>query len=193
VLYRVNVGGERLEASDSGPDWLPDTERNPSWFGNARLSGSRTNRTDDRIATTSAVPDGTPESVFQQQRYDPDVKDSLTDDVELQYRFPVTKGRYVVRLYFAETYYGDSGWSDYQKSGPRRFEVEVEDEKVLDDYDMYRKLGHDRGTMKSFTVESKDGVVNVVFEHEKGDPMVAGIAVVRYDGKKDDDGKGKKK
>jgi hypothetical protein len=157
------------------------------------------NQTDDRIATTSAVPDGTPEGVFQHQRYDPDVKGSPTDDVELQYRFPVTKGRYVVRLYFAETYFGDSGGSDYKKSGPRKFEVEVEDEKVLDDYDMYSELGHDRGTMKSFVVESKDGVINVVFEHKKGDPMVAGIAVVRDDGKKGgdgkkgDDGKGKKR
>ena len=184
VLYRVNVGGKRLKASDGGPDWLPDTERNPSWFGNALVSGSQTNQTNDRISTTSSVPDGTPETVFQSQRYDPDVKDDATDDVEMQYRFPVTNGRYVVRLYLAETNFGDSGWSDYKKSGQRRFDVEIEDEKVLDDYDMYRALGHDRGTTKSFTVESKDDVVNVVFRHKKGDPTVAGIEVVRDGGKK---------
>ncbi|WP_327053500.1 malectin domain-containing carbohydrate-binding protein [Halomicrococcus gelatinilyticus] len=188
VRYRINVGGERLKASDGGPDWLPDTERNPSWFGNARLSGSRTNRTSDQIATTSAVPDGTPEAVFQRQRYDPDVKGDPTDDVEMQYRFPVENGRYVVRLYFAETYFGETGWRDYKKSGPRKFAVEVEDETVLDDYDVYRELGHDRGTTKSFAVESEDGVLDVVFRHKKGDPTVAGIEVVRDDGEESDDG-----
>ncbi|WP_231182817.1 malectin domain-containing carbohydrate-binding protein [Haladaptatus sp. DYF46] len=179
VRYRVNVGGRRLQASDGGPDWLADGENNPTRFGNARISGSHTNQTDDPMTMTPAVPKGTPEAVFQSRRYDADVKDDHSDDREMQYRFPVQSGTYEVRLYFVESYFDDSGWNDYEKGGPRKFDVEVEGKRVLHKYDMYKELGHDRGTMKSFTVTVRDGVLNVKFLHDKEDPMLSGIEIVR--------------
>ncbi|WP_435154441.1 malectin domain-containing carbohydrate-binding protein [Haladaptatus sp. DFWS20] len=185
VLYRVNVGGKRIPMSDGGPDWTRDTERRPSQFGNARQSGSHTNATNDRIATTSAVPSGTPEAVFQSRRYDADNAGNWVDNTEMQYRFPAEKGKYVVRLYFVESYFGNSEWNDYDEKGPRKFDVEIEGKRVLNDYDMYEELGHDRGTVKTFTVKPKDGVINVRFLHEVEDPMLSGIEIVRVeDGKK---------
>jgi hypothetical protein len=179
VRYRVNVGGRRLPASDGGMDWLADSENNPARFGNARVSGSHTNQTNDPMARTPAVPKGTPEAVFQSRRYDADVKDDHSDDVEMQYRFPVRSGQYEVRLYFVESYFDDSGWNDYKENGPRKFDVEIEGKRVLHHYDMYKELGHDRGTMKSYTVTVRDGVLNVKFLHEKEDPMLSGIEIVR--------------
>lgn len=179
VRYRVNVGGRRLPAANGGPDWLADGENNPIRFGNARISGSHTNQTNDPMAMTPAVPKGTPEAVFQSRRYDADVKNDHSDDAEMQYRFPVQSGTYEVRLYFVESYFDDSGWNDYQKEGPRKFDVQVEGKRVLHNYDMYRELGHDRGTMKSYTVTVRDGVLNVKFLHGKEDPMLSGIEIVR--------------
>ncbi|WP_049970273.1 malectin domain-containing carbohydrate-binding protein [Haladaptatus cibarius] len=182
VRYRVNVGGQRIAMSDGGPDWEQDSEQRPSRFGNARESGSHTNTTSDRIATTPSVPSGAPEAVFQSRRYDADNPNDFSDNTEMQYRFPVEDGRYVVRLYFVESYFGNSGWNDYDEKGPRKFDVEIEGERVLDDYDMYEELGHDRGTMKSFAVEPDDGAIDVRFLHEIEDPMLSGIEVVRVGG-----------
>ncbi|SIR18623.1 Di-glucose binding within endoplasmic reticulum [Haladaptatus litoreus] len=182
VRYRVNVGGQRIAMSDGGPDWEQDSEQRPSRFGNARQSGSHTNTTSDQIATTPSVPSGTPEAVFQSRRYDADNPNDFSDNTEMQYRFPVEDGRYVVRLYFVESYFGNSGWNDYDEKGPRKFDVEIEGQRVLDDYDMYEELGHDRGTVKSFAVEPQDGAIDVRFIHEIEDPMLSGIEVVRVDG-----------
>ncbi|GAA0230615.1 malectin domain-containing carbohydrate-binding protein [Haladaptatus pallidirubidus] len=181
VLYRVNVGGPRIPMSDGSPDWDRDSEQRPSRFGNARESGSHTNTTNDRIGTTSSVPRGTPEAVFQSRRYDANNPNDFSDDTEMQYRFPVEGGKYVVRLYFVESYFGNSDWNDYDEKGPRKFDVEIEGKRVLDDYDMYEELGHDRGTVKSFAVEPKDGTIDVRFLHEVEDPMLSGIEVVRVD------------
>ncbi|WP_227374049.1 malectin domain-containing carbohydrate-binding protein [Haladaptatus halobius] len=181
VLYRVNVGGPRLSMVGE-PDWTRDAENRPSRFGNARRSGSHTNSTDDAISMTNAVPEGTPERVFQSRRYDADNRGTTSDDTEMQYRFPVEQGTYEVRIYLAETYFDDSGWNDYQQGGPRTFDSVVEGKVVLNDYDMYAELGHDRGTTKSYTVTVRDGVLNVRFLHEQEDPMISGIEVVRVDG-----------
>ncbi|WP_458190150.1 malectin domain-containing carbohydrate-binding protein [Haladaptatus sp. NG-WS-4] len=181
VLYRVNVGGPKLPMPN-GPAWSRDTEANPSQFGNARTSGSHANGTDDPITMTDAVPAGTPEEVFQTRRYDADNEGTPIDDTEMEYRFPVESGTYEVRVYLAETYFDDSGWNDYEENGPRTFGIEVEGDRVLDDYDMYAELGHDRGTVKSYTVTVDDGIVNVRFLHEEEDPMVSGVEIVRVDG-----------
>ena len=186
VRYRVNVGGPQLKPSDGGRYWLADTEDSPSRFNNARISGSHTNSTNDHISMTSAVPAGTPEAMFESRRYDADVAGNPSDDTEMQYRFPVRNGRYEVRLYFVESYFDKQS---YKKKGPRKFDVEIEGKRVLKNYDMFKELGHNRGTMKSYTVTVRDGVANVKFIHEKEDPMLSGIEIVRVQGGKQKGGK----
>ncbi|WP_082837877.1 malectin domain-containing carbohydrate-binding protein [Haladaptatus sp. R4] len=186
VRYRVNVGGPQLKSSDGGRYWLADTEDSPSRFNNARISGSHTNSTNDYISMTSAVPSGTPKAMFQSRRYDADVDGKPSDDTEMQYRFPVQNGRYEVRLYFVESYFDKQS---YKKKGPRKFDVEIEGKRVLKNYDMFKELGHNRGTMKSYTVTVRDGVANVKFIHEKEDPMLSGIEIVRVQGGKQKGGK----
>jgi hypothetical protein len=176
VLYRVNVGGPRIPMQ--GADWLADTENNPSRYGNARQSVSHTNRTSDRISVTSAVPDGTPRKVFKTRRWDAD-NPTASDDKEMQYQFPVPDGKYVVRVYLAETYIDGDGWNANQKVGPRTFDVAVEGQVRLNDYNMYQQLGHDRGTVKRFPTTVTDGALFVTFLHEQEDPMISGIEIVR--------------
>ncbi|WP_266082889.1 malectin domain-containing carbohydrate-binding protein [Haladaptatus caseinilyticus] len=178
VLYRVNVGGPQIPANDGGPAWQADTKINPSRFGNAQTSGSRVSTTTDRISLTPAVPRGIPRKMFYSWRWDADYK-TPRDDPEMRWQFPVEPGTYTVRLYFAETYLTDSGPNSNQKKGPRVFDVRVEDNQVLNNYNMYAELGTDRGTAKSYTVQARDGTLDVTFLHETEDPQLQGIEVVR--------------
>ncbi|WP_458205132.1 malectin domain-containing carbohydrate-binding protein [Haladaptatus sp. NG-SE-30] len=186
VLYRVNVGGPRLSSSDGGPAWTRDTENSPSRFGNARMSGSRTNNTDEPITLTPAVPPETPRKVFRSWRWDADYE-TPSDDPEMHWQFPVESGTYEVRLYFAETYLTESGPNSNREKGPRIFDAQVEGETVLNDYNIYDELGHDRGTMKSYTVTVRDGELDVTFLHEQEDPQLQGIEIVLVEGGEQND------
>ncbi len=180
VRYRVNVGGGQL-AANGGPYWLADSESSPSRFGNARISGSKTNGTNKHIPMTDAVPAGTPDAVYQSWRYDDDEPETASDDTEMQYRFPVQSGQYEVRLYFVETFLSEH---NHKEKGPRKFDVEIEGKRVLHNYDMYKQIGPDRGTMKSYTVTVHDGVLNVKFIHQIENPTLSGIEIVRVQGGK---------
>ncbi|TGD80858.1 malectin domain-containing carbohydrate-binding protein, partial [Hymenobacter wooponensis] len=71
----------------------------------------------------------------------------------LNYAFPVTNGSYRVVLHFAELY-----WTS---AGRRVFDVSLENTKVLDNYDIFRKVGALTGTTETFTVNVTDGTLNL--------------------------------
>jgi hypothetical protein len=71
----------------------------------------------------------------------------------LSYAFPVTNGSYRVVLHFAELY-----WTS---AGRRVFDVSLENTKVLDNYDIYRKVGALTGTTETFNVNVTDGTLNL--------------------------------
>lgn len=180
VVYRVNVGGPWLPSTDGGPAWTADTAEHPSQYGNARTSVSYVGNTTDPVSTTAAVPPGTPTSLFRSWRWDEDEPGNATDDVEMRWSFPVEAGtRYEVRLYFAENYLTASGPNSSAREGPRRFDVYVEGTRVVDDYNIYADVGHDRGTIKSVTVTARDGTLEVYFRHVVENPTLNGIEVVR--------------
>ncbi|MBK7366570.1 MAG: hypothetical protein IPJ04_01355 [Candidatus Eisenbacteria bacterium] len=52
--------------------------------------------------------------------------------------FPVVPGRHRLRLYFAETYSGITA------AGQRVFDVEVEGETVLSNFDVFAQVGANR-------------------------------------------------
>ena len=145
VLYRINAGGGALSggwSSDSGGG---------SPYSNASAAQSTTTTVSSSINLTHAsVPTGTPAALFQTERWD------QTSGSEMQWNFPVTPGQYEVRLYFAETY------SKAQKVGGRTFDVLIEGQTVLDNYDVYAEVGGYKGVVKSFTV-SADSNLDVDF------------------------------
>lgn len=163
VLYRVNAGGPQLTSLDSGPDWSVDTDANPSPYHN---TGSNT----DSFPTdsiTDTVPATTPDAVFATERWD----DSPTP--EMLWTFPVADGDYEVRLYFK------SGWNGADTVGDRQFDVEIEGNLALDDYDIVADVGHRVGTMQSFTVTVSDGNLNIDFLHgPMQNPLVNAIEII---------------
>ena len=94
----------------------------------------------------------------------------------MEWSFPVAPGTPVeVRLYFANQYDGTAN------VGGRVFDVSVEGNKVLDDYDIVADTGGtQRGTVKRFNATS-DGTINVLFEHVTENPLINAIEIVRTD------------
>jgi len=186
VVYRVNAGGSEVAATDGGPAWSADTGSTPSQYVNADGdNGLNTYSTGDTIALDDSVPSSTPASVFQTERYDVDTDGSTADDTEMQWSFPAESGEtYEVRLYFAEIFL-DSSNVDAQ--GPRTFDVVVEGETELDDYNLYQQYGHDVGVVESFEVTPSDDAIDVAFLHEQENPKISAIEVVAVDDGTGDD------
>ena len=178
VVYRVNAGGGELAATDGGPAWSADTGSSPSQYVNADGdNGLNTYSTTDTVALNDSVPSGTPPALFQTERYDENTSGSTADDTEMQWSFPAQSGTtYEVRLYFAEIFLDSS---NVDSQGPRTFDVVVEGETELNDYNLYQQYGHDVGAMESFTVTPDDGTLNVTFLHEQENPKVSAVEVVQ--------------
>ena len=166
ILYRVNAGGSELQASD-GPNWAADTQSAPSQYRNSHQGGVTEH--DLTFDTTASVPADTPDQLFVTERYDPGGGN------EMQWDFPVTQGEtYEVRLYLINQ------WNDSSNVGDRVYDVSLEGQTVLNDYDIIADVGHDTATVKSFTATADDGTLDIDFGHVSGDnPMVYGIEIIQ--------------
>jgi c-di-GMP-binding flagellar brake protein YcgR len=71
------------------------------------------------------------------------------------YSLPITNGQYSVKLHFAEIY--------YTTAGSRVFDVSLESQKVLDNFDIVARAGAFTANSQSFTVSVTDGVLNINF------------------------------
>ena len=163
VLYQINVGGESLLGN---PAWEADTSSNPAIYSNAAASDSNAYSTGSNIDLSHAsIPAGTPEAVFQSERWDP------PSGQEMQWDFAVTPGKVEVRLFFAEIYSGA------QSVGGRTFDVSIEGQQVLDNYDVFADVGADAGVVKSFIVTS-DANLDIDFSHVQENPALKGIQIL---------------
>ncbi len=159
VLYRVNAGGPALQGS---PPWEADDPSYRSPF--VEVTGDNFSSTDVAVA----VPQDTSidASLFQTMRYDTKRGDNL------RYRFPVPPGDYEVRLYFAEIY------EPRAYVGGRVFDVVVESELRLNDFDVFAEDGFNQGIVKRLGTTATDGDLLVEFRAEEGNPILMGIEVV---------------
>ncbi|UOQ69497.1 malectin domain-containing carbohydrate-binding protein [Hymenobacter volaticus] len=103
-------------------------------------TGGTTFATDQPIAGT------TEDALYQTERY----------GTQFGYAFPVSRGQqYQVVLHFAEVY--------ATQAGQRVFDVALEGNTVLDNYDLYRKVGAYTATTERFTVTVADDELNLDF------------------------------
>lgn len=162
-LIRINAGGPAV----GSPEWSADTTASPSPLSNVAAAQSSTFATGQTIDTTDAsIPTGTPASIFSTERYD------LLGGEEMQWDIPVTAGPYEVRLYFAETFGGNA------VVGARVFDVSIEGQLVLDDYDVFADVGSAfKGVMKSFNVVS-DGNLDIDLDRVTENPAIKAIEIV---------------
>lgn len=166
VIYRVNTGGYELPSGDTSKiKWGIDTYSNPSSMVNFAETGNKTFSTGDPQILSSTVPLSTPKNIFQSERSISNYNVDL-----LRWEFPVAPGGEVeVRLYFSEIYFNEVG--------QRIFDIQVEDSVALKNYDIYKEVGHDVGTMKSF-VATSDGNININLIRVKQNPKISGIEIL---------------
>jgi hypothetical protein len=171
VVYRVNVGGPEQSGS---PVWAQDQDGSPSQY----LVTTDTSFSEYGGAVTekaSDVPAYVPLDVYNSARFI-DTGDQQTSQ-SMDWEFPVTQGTtYEVRLYFAEPYFGGAGPAG---EGQREFDIAIEDQTVLENYDIYADVGFGTGTVEMFTATPNDGTLDVdLVDGAANNPIVNGIEVV---------------
>ena len=154
----------RSRRLDGGPNWEADQEANLSQYLDAAYTSQAAAQR--KISPGTAVPNATvpsttPAGVFDVERWDPDT------GLPMEWNFPVPVGDTVeVRLYMGNAY------GPNNTVGARAFDVSIDGELVLDDYDPVASTGAS-GTnfiaeMQSFVVTS-DGTIDVDFaQHRSG-------------------------
>ncbi|QYJ04216.1 PKD domain-containing protein [Nocardioides panacisoli] len=165
ILYRVNAGGPEI-AAPIGPVWQADTAGTPS----PHLNGGQQIASWGPVPTVDGtVPSSTPSEVFSTERWDP------SSAPEQQWDFSVPSGTPLeVRLYFANR------CDCTDQVGERRFHVDIDGTRVLNDLDLVASVGDDVGTMRSFAVTS-DGNVDIDLFHLVENPLINAIEIVRTD------------
>jgi hypothetical protein len=90
------------------------------------------------------------------------------------YGLPTGNGTYDVVLHFAETWWG---YKTPGGAGSRRFNVDVEGQRKLTEYDIFAKAGGAmRAVRETFRVTVTDGVLNLLFS--KGSADLASIKAI---------------
>ncbi len=173
-IYRVNCGGpdfkdaagnkwmadvHKTDANTWGSiSWADDFKNVPAYFASQRL--------------TSDLVDGTQnDALFQNYRYGMD---------KLKYEFPVADGEYLVDLYFSELWYGTGGGLDCKDW--RVFDVAINGNVVLKDFDIWKEVGFAKAVKKTFVVKSKNGQLVIDFPKvTSGTGIISAIAIASKD------------
>jgi uncharacterized membrane protein YgcG len=168
TLGSATAAGYRVDAGGGADGWEGDLNRDRSPYlveGNVGR-GSTLHPID---VSHASVPNGTDPAVFKNARFD------RKGGAEMLWRFPVTPGEHDVLLYFSENN------RHTQRPAARLFDVTVEGQKVLDDFDVYLEAGGGyRGVVETFRVTA-DEDIEILFEHKLLNPSIKAIEIVPVD------------
>ncbi|MFN8473406.1 MAG: malectin domain-containing carbohydrate-binding protein [Anaerolineae bacterium] len=123
------------------------------WSGDTAFSGGTTSSTTANIAGTSDP------RLYQTYRFG-----------NFSYSVPVPNGNYQVNLKFAESY-----WTT---TGKRVFNVAINGQTVLSNFDVLSQAAPKTALDKSFPVTVTNGAVNIVFTTVADNAMVSAIEIV---------------
>jgi len=156
--FLVNCGADREYVDSAGNHWLKD--RKYAAGGCGYVGDSSTWSTSHDIWGTDNM------GLYQTQRY---------GYGSFGYRFDVPNGAYEVELHFAELY--------YNAAGKRVFDVIIEGQTVLDNYDAFVAAGgRFVADTRVFTAVVRDGQLNVVFARGPANfPMINALRVLKTD------------
>lgn len=174
VLYRINAGGGVVASTDEGINWTEDQALTGA-NGSAQngTPSSFVNSSDDDKTYGATLPstfvNGTsyPNSLFATERYN-----TLSEPENMQWDIPLPHGNYTVNLIFAEI------WTGANTVGKRVFDVVLEGEIVLTDFDQTATYGFATAGVESFNVEVNDGNLDVDFIKGIENPNIKGIEII---------------
>ncbi len=161
VNYRVNSGAAR-QITINGKTWSADTLYS---FNNLE---PYVNPAVHSIAGTDE------DSLYF------DEQSSNADKRPFSYQFPVANGTYVVRLRFAEIFFGQPGSGVNGGIGSRTFDVSLENQLRLTNFDITQEVGKATAVIKNIPVTVTDGNLNIDFSATVNRPMVSAIEVYSF-------------
>jgi hypothetical protein len=112
------------------------------------------------FSTTLSITGTSDPTLYQTVRYAP----------TLTYNIPVVNGTYTVTLYFAEIY--------FNALGQRVFNVSIEGQTVLQNFDIWAVAGQFAAVQRTFVVTVTDGVLNIVGTASLNNANFSAIQVV---------------
>ena len=175
----LSVNFEVIEgASDDGGDDLPALIRINSGgdaisFGDVTFTGDDYFAGNGKSYANNSIPDiaGTD----QDDLY----KTERSTNASLQsfsYNIPVTNGDYELNLHFAEIYFGATGGGP-GGAGKRVFNVSIEGENVLTDFDINAEVGPMTAVIRSFSTNVSDGELNLIFDASVDQPKLSALEI----------------
>ncbi len=159
--YRVN-SGSKTAITLNGKTWSADNQYS---FDNLE---PYTNPNLHQIACT----DDDPLYLKEQS--------SNADKAPFRYEFPVANGDYVVRLHFAEMYWGAPGSGINGGAGSRVMNISIENQLWLANFDVTQEVGGATAIIKNFPVTVTDGKLNINFSSNVNRPMVCAVEVYSF-------------
>ena len=143
---RIKAGATEQMKDSAGNVWLPDQ---------GFADGQTYAVADAAITNTTDV------ALYRTERY------SMT-----AYKFEVPKGKYTVKLHFAEVYSGITG------PGMRVFTFNVQGHEFKD-FDIWAKAGgFGKAYVESVNVDVTDGKLNITFTPNLENPKICGIEIL---------------
>ncbi len=97
-----------------------------------------------------------------------------------RYKFPVKNGDYVVRLHFAEIYWGAPGSGINGGAGSRVMNVKLENQLRLVNFDVTQEVGGATALVKNIPVTVTDSNLNIDFSVTGDRPMVVAVEVYSF-------------
>ncbi len=144
-----------------------------NWSGNSFNADQFSSGGDDFTATIP-IEGTTDDALYQSERFAP-TNNSLT------YEIPVgVDGEYDIRLHFAEIRFGVAGQSG--GIGSRVFNVLIEGNQVLSNFDIFGEVGPATALQKEFNnVRVRDGFATITLSKITGNPKISGLEVLPPD------------
>ncbi len=153
---RLNGGLESGTSTFDGKEFLP--LRSYIVSGSANSSGNY----GDGIPIAGTVFD----ELYQLEMYVPEEGSPLRLD------FPVPNGDYVVHLHFVD-------WTDWTSGvGERVFDVDLQGERVLDDFDIVVEVGKNAALIKSFDVSVSGGSIELTITNNVFFAEIAAVEIL---------------
>ncbi len=109
-----------------------------------------------------------------------DEQSSNADKRPFRYEIPIANGKYIVRLHFAEIYWGAPGNGISKGAGARVMSVNIEGQLRLANLDLVQEVGTLSTLIKNFPVTVTDGKLNIDFSASVNRPMVSGVEVYSF-------------
>ncbi len=155
ALIKINSGGEQVAFGDD------------TFVADAYFTGDGKSYTNTSIANIAGT---TQDALYLSERSTNSKLGSFG------YAIPVTNGSYTVKLHFAEIYWGATG-GGAGGPGKRVFDVDIEGETLLADFDINQEVGTMTATVKTFIVNVEDQELNLNLTASVNQPKLSALEI----------------